>query len=127
MGQVNWIRERLGSQNRFDSNSPFGEEGERMAGRIYLIHEYNCDLGQPTLWDEIRLSLHLTGTIDCRNFAIVWVTSKPLDPEGEELSQMATKLVGPLPSSQAYELIDQLRQVLEEVGLSVFVEEVADD
>ena len=40
---------------------------------------------------------------------------------------MATKLLGPLPLSRAYEVIDRLRQAQEEAGLSVSVEEVADD
>jgi hypothetical protein len=105
----------------------FGEGGGRMAGRVYLIHEFNCDLGRPALWDRIRLSLGLTQAVACRDFASVWAAAKPLDPECEELSRMATKLVGPLPSGQAYEIIDRLREVLEEAGLSVSVEEAADD
>jgi hypothetical protein len=98
-----------------------------MAGRVYLICEHNEALSRPALWGRIRLSLGLSRAVDCRDFASVWAAAKPLDPEGEDLSQMATKLLGPLPSSQAYEVIDRLRQVLEEAGLSVFVEEVADD
>jgi hypothetical protein len=98
-----------------------------MAGRVYLIHEYNDALCRAALWDRIRLSLGLTRAVACRDFASVWPAAKPLDPEGEDLSQMATKLLGPLPSSQAYEVIDRLRQVLEKAGLSVSVEEVADD
>jgi hypothetical protein len=98
-----------------------------MAGRVYLICEHNVALGRPLLWDSIRLSLGLTQVANCRNFASIWAAAKPLDPEEEDLSRMATKLLGPLPLSQAFEVIDRLRQVLEEAGMSVFVEEVADD
>jgi hypothetical protein len=98
-----------------------------MSGRIYLIHEYNCALSRPALWDRIRLSLGLARAVACRNFASVWASATPLDPQAEELGPMATKLAGPLPSPQAYELINRLRQVLEAAGLSVSVEEVADD
>ena len=48
-----------------------------MAGRVYLIHEYNDALGRPSLWDSIRLSLGLTQAIDCPAFASVWVAAKP--------------------------------------------------
>jgi hypothetical protein len=105
----------------------FGEGGDRMSGRVYLIREYNDALSRPALWDRVRMSLGLTRAIDCRAFASVWVAARPPDPEGEELSQEATKLVGPLPWSQAYEVIDRLRRVLEEAGVSVSVEEAADD
>jgi hypothetical protein len=98
-----------------------------MAGRVYLICEHNEALSRPALWDSLRLSLGLTQTVNCRDFASVWAAAKPLDPEEEDLSRMATKLLGPLPLSQAYEVIDRMRQVLEEAGLSVSVEEVADD
>ncbi len=98
-----------------------------MAGRVYLVCEYNDAFSRPALWDRIRLSLGLTQVIDCRAFASVWVSARPLAPEAEELSQAATKLVGPLPFSEAYEVIDRLRRVLEEAGLSVSVEEAADD
>ena len=98
-----------------------------MAGRLYLICEHNEALSRTLLWDSIRLSLGLTQAVDCRAFASVWAAARPLDPEGEDLSQMATKLLGPLPLSRAYEVIDRLRPVLEEAGLSVSVEEVADD
>jgi hypothetical protein len=98
-----------------------------MAGQVYLICEHNVALGRPALWGSILLSLGLSQTVDCRAFASVWASARPLDPEGEDLSQMATKLLGPLPLSRAFEVIDRLRQVLEEAGLSVSVEEVADD
>ena len=98
-----------------------------MAGRLYLICKHNEALSRPLLWDSIRLSLGLTQAVTCRDFASVWAAAMPLDPEGEDLSRMATKLLGPLPLSRAYEVIDRLRQVLEEAGLSVSVEEVADD
>jgi hypothetical protein len=97
-----------------------------MAGQLYRICEHNEALSRPLLWDSIRLSLGLTQSVPCRDYASVWA-AMPLDPEGEDLSRMATKLLGPLPLSRAYEVIDRLRQVLEEAGLSVSVEEVADD
>ena len=98
-----------------------------MAGRLYLICKHNEALSRPLLWDSIRLSLGLTQAVTCREFASVWAVAVPLDPEGEDLSRMATKLLGPLPLSRAYEVIDRLRQAQEEAGLSVSVEEVADD
>jgi hypothetical protein len=98
-----------------------------MSGQVYLIHEHNVALGQPALWDRLRMALGLTWAVDCPDFASVWAAAKPLDPECEELSRMATKLLGPMPGSQAYEVIDRLRRVLEEAGVSVSVEEVADD
>ena len=98
-----------------------------MAGQLYRICEHNEALSRPLLWDSIRLSLGLTQAVTCRDFASVWAAAMPLDPEGEDLSRMATKLLGPLPLSRAYEVIDRLRQVLEEAGRSVAVEGVADD
>jgi hypothetical protein len=73
-----------------------------MAGRLYLICEHNEALSRPLLWDSIRLSLGLTQAITCRDFASVWAAAVPLDPEGEDLSRMATKLLGPLPLSRVF-------------------------
>jgi hypothetical protein len=80
--------------------------GDRMAGRLYLICKHNEALSRPLLWDSIRLSLGLTQAVTCRDFAPVWAAALPLDPEREDLSRMATKLLGPLPLSRAYEVID---------------------
>jgi hypothetical protein len=43
------------------------------------------------------------------------------------VASWADRAAGPLPISQAYEIVDRLRRVLEEAGLSVSVEEVPDD
>jgi hypothetical protein len=93
---------------------------------VHLIYEFNCYLSEPAWWDRVRLSLGLITAAPCRGFATVWAAGRPLGPD-EDYTQVARRVVGPLPDAEAERVVDELRSVLEAAGVQVTTETVADD
>ena len=99
-----------------------------MTGQLFLIHEHNDAISNPRLWDRNPV---LARPAPRPSLAGISPPSgsprSPSTRRGEDMSQMATKLVGPLPSAQAREIIDRLRWCWKRRGCPCSSKKAADD
>jgi hypothetical protein len=69
--------------------------------------------------------LGLTDSVPCRNIASVWVAHRPVGQK--DYTEVARRILGPVPMAEAERAIESLRSVLEEAGFGVTFQAVADD
>jgi len=82
---------------------------------------------KPRVWLVIEIHCDTSPSAGSAETASVWVSGRPLSPDKELADDVARKLIGPLPYSEAKQTAQVLRHELEEAGVEVILDWAADD
>jgi len=94
--------------------------------RIYLIVEFNCYETEACEHPWIRriMGLSTTRSTDRRS---LWLATDPYDPNEDDYTKTAVKIIGPTYPETVEGLALQLRQLFDRAGFPVIEEAAADD
>ena len=83
---------------------------------VFLIHETNCYLSNPSLWNRLLLGVRLIEQAPCRDVSSLWIAFPPFDPDSSDYTTDATRLIGPVPDTKTETLIRQLTSAFARAG-----------
>ena len=94
---------------------------------VFLIHETNCHLSNPSLWHRLLLGFRLIERAPCRDVSSLWIAFPPFDSDSSDYTTDAIRLIGPGPDIATETLIRQLTSAFERAGVRAVLGHVADD